>query len=80
MITREVIWVYTILLHTYVDDSEMGAGGAGGSTQVVVGLGFRQPLDGYFVVERHDRLRPSRREVGLALVGVRGYLTRDLGI
>ena len=29
-----------------------------------------------FVVERQGRLRPPRREVGLALVGIRGYLTR----
>ena len=51
----------------------MGAEGAGGSTQVVVGLGSRQSPVGYFVAERQGRLRPPRREVGLALVGVRGY-------
>ena len=26
-----------------------------------------------FVVKQHGRLRPHRRQVGLALVGVRGY-------
>ena len=45
----------------------MGAEGAGGSIPVEVGLD-------YFVVERQGRLRPPRREVGLALVGVRGYI------
>ena len=57
-------------------DSDVGAEGAGGSIQVVMGLGSRQPPDGYFVAERQGRLRPPRREVGLALVGVRRYLTR----
>ena len=32
-------------------DPEMGAEGAGGTIKVVMGLGSRQPLDGYFVVE-----------------------------
>ena len=43
----------------------MGAEGEGGSIQVVMGLGSRQPPDGYFVAERHGRLRPPRRQVGL---------------
>ena len=83
VITRVVItgiyYIYT--LHTHDDDSEMGAEGAGGSTQVVVGLGSRQPPDGYFVAERQGRLRPPRRQVGLALVVVRGYfiITRLTG-
>ena len=34
---------------------------------------FLKAPDGYFVAERQGRLRPPRREVGLALVGVRGY-------
>ena len=51
----------------------MGAEGAGGSTQVVVGLGSRQPPVGYFVAEQQGRLRLPRRQVGLALVVVRGY-------
>ena len=51
----------------------LGAEGAGGSIQVVVGLSTREC---YLVAERQGRLRPPRREVGLALFGVRGYLTR----
>ena len=31
-----------------------------------------------FVAERQGRLRPPRREVGLALVGVRGYFNNTL--
>ena len=53
--------------------SEMGAEGAGDSIEVVMGLDSRQPPDGYFVAERQGRLRPPRKEVGLALVGVCGY-------
>ena len=34
--------------------------------------------DCYFVAERQGRLRPPRREVGLALVGVRGYFINTL--
>ena len=33
--------------------------------------------DYYYVAERHGRLRPPRREVGLALVGVRGYFINN---
>ena len=33
----------------------------------------RRPSEWIFVVERQGRLRPPRREVGLALVGVPGY-------
>ena len=36
----------------------------------------RHPFVWIFVVKRQGRLRPPRREVGLALVGDRGYLTR----
>ena len=43
----------------------MGAEGAGGSIQVVMGLGSLQPPNGYFVAERQGRLRPPRRQVGL---------------
>ena len=43
----------------------MGAEGAGGSIQVVVRLGSWQPPDCYFVAERHGRLRPPMRQVGL---------------
>ena len=72
---------YIHTLHTHDDDSDMGAEGAGGSTQVVVGLGSRQPPDGYFVAGRQGGLRPPRRQVGLALVVVRGYfiITRLTG-
>ena len=54
VITRVVITgiYYIHTLHTHDDDSEMGAEGAGGSTQVVVGLGSRQPPDGYLVAGR----------------------------
>ena len=38
------------------------------------GPGFLTAPDCYFVAERQGRLRPPRREVGLALVGVRIYL------
>ena len=39
---------------------------------------FPTAPDCYYVAERQGRLRPPRREVGLALVGIRGYfiLTR----
>src|SRR4051812_31282235 len=37
------------------------------------GPGFPKAPDCYFVAERQGRLRPPRREVGLALDGVRGY-------
>ena len=33
----------------------------------------RRPSEWIFVAERQGRLRPPRREVGLALDGVRGY-------
>ena len=36
--------------------------------------------DCYFEAERHGRLRPHRREVGLALVGVREILVFDLSL
>ena len=49
----------------------LGAEGAGRG-----GPEFPKAPDGYFVAERQGRLRPPRREVGLALFGVRGYLTR----
>src|SRR3954467_11544857 len=54
----------------------MGAEGAGGSIPVEVGLGSRRPP--IVTLWRSDKAgsRPPRREVGLALVGVRGYLTR----
>ena len=76
VITRVVIMgiYYTHTLHTHDDDSEMGAEGAGGSTQVVVGLGSQQPPDGYFLAERQGGLRPPRRQVGLALVVICGYV------
>ena len=58
VITRVVITgiYYIHTLHTHDDDSEMGAEGAGGSTQVVVILCSRQHLDGYFVAERQGGL------------------------
>ena len=67
------IYIHTIQVVTKVgsarrvpaSDFDVGAEGAGGSTQVVVGLGSRQPPDGYFVAERQGRLRPPRRQVGL---------------
>ena len=65
--------MYVCIVYTHDDDSDMGAEGAGGSIQVVMGLGSQHPPDGYFVAEQQGRLRPPRREVGLALVGVRGY-------
>ena len=37
------------------------------------GPGFPTAPDCYFVAERQGRLRPPRREVGLALVGLRSY-------
>ena len=40
------------------------------------GPGFPTAPDYYFVAERQGTLRPPRREVGLALFGVRRYLTR----
>ena len=40
------------------------------------GLGFPTAPDCYFVAERQGRLRPPMRQVGLALFGIRGYLTR----
>ena len=55
-------------------DSDEGAERTGGSIPVEVGLGSRRPPNCYFVAERQGRLRPPRREVGLALVGVRGYI------
>ena len=39
------------------------------------GPGFPTAPDCYFVAERQGRLRPPRRQVGLALFSVRGYLT-----
>ena len=41
-----------------------------------VGSARRSNRKWIFVAERQGRLRPPRREVGLALVGVREYLTR----
>ena len=38
-----------------------------------VGSARRSNREWIFVAERQGRLRPPRREVGLALVGVRGY-------
>ena len=55
-------------------DSDVGAERIGGSIQVVVGLSSRWPPNFYFVAERQGRLRPPRRVVGLALVGVYGYI------
>ena len=62
VITREVItgiYLYTLYM-----------------TQVVtkVGAARRSTRKWIFVAERQGRLRPPRREVGLALVGVRGYI------
>ena len=41
-----------------------------------VGSARRSTRKWIFVAERQGRLRPPRREVGLALVGVRRYITR----
>ena len=38
-----------------------------------VGSARRSTRKWIFVAKRQGRLRPPRREVGLALVGVRGY-------
>ena len=61
VITQEVITgIYLYTLHdTCGDQSRVGSW----STREWI-----------FVVERQGRLRPPRREVGLALDGVRGYL------
>ena len=40
------------------------------------GSARRSTCEWIFEAERQGRFRPPRREVGLALVGVRGYLTR----
>ena len=55
-------------------DSGVGAERTGGSIPVVVGLGSQRPSTVTFFPERQGRLRPPRREVGLALAGVRDYI------
>ena len=54
----------------------LGAEGADGSIQVVMGLGSREPHDDYFWAKRQGRLRPPRRQVGL-VAGRRPWLLQN---
>ena len=65
-----ILYTVTLLVILFGDGGRRGRWPHPG----IGGTGIQTTTDCYFEAERQGRLRPPRREVGLALVGVRGYL------